>query len=143
MEEDKVEEGEKEQIVTPWEVAASKEGGRIDYDKLIVQFGCQKLDKSIVERVEKLTGKPAHVFLRRGVFFAHSTVQHLTATQHFAAAQDLQNSVSKCQLLAAMQQAGGTLHAHAMSEHLYAYRMLEVQPLHLQEEQSSLGHKMN
>lgn len=58
------------QIVTPWEVAA-KEGGRIDYDKLIVQFGCQKLDQSIVERVEKLTGKPAHVFLRRGVFFAH------------------------------------------------------------------------
>lgn len=58
------------QIVTPWEVAA-KEGGRIDYDKLIVKFGCQKLDQSIVQRVEKLTGKPAHVFLRRGVFFAH------------------------------------------------------------------------
>eukprot|EP01018_Ginkgo_biloba_P014987 Gb_01767 [translate_table: standard] len=59
-----------EQIVTPWEVA-SKEGGRIDYDKLIVQFGCQKLEQSIVQRVEKLTGRPAHVFLRRGVFFAH------------------------------------------------------------------------
>lgn len=58
------------QIVTPWEVAA-KEGGRIDYDKLIVKFGCQKLDQSIVQRVEKLTGKPAHIFLRRGVFFAH------------------------------------------------------------------------
>ncbi|GLJ15228.1 hypothetical protein SUGI_0248900 [Cryptomeria japonica] len=70
MGEEEIEEGEK-QIVTPWEVAASKEGGRIDYDKLIVQFGCQKLDQSIVQRVEKLTGKPAHVFLRRGVFFAH------------------------------------------------------------------------
>jgi tryptophanyl-tRNA synthetase len=57
-----------EQVVTPWEVAAK---GGIDYDKLIVQFGCQRLDTALVERVERLTGRPAHPFLRRGVFFAH------------------------------------------------------------------------
>lgn len=63
-------EGEDEQVVNPWEVTA-KDGGKIDYDKLIEKFGCQRLDESLVRRVERLTGRPAHVFLRRGVFFAH------------------------------------------------------------------------
>ena len=62
-------EQEKEQVVTPWEVAG--QDGRIDYEKLIVQFGCRKLDQSLVHRVENITRRPAHPFLRRGVFFAH------------------------------------------------------------------------
>uniref|UniRef100_A0A161XUP0 tryptophan--tRNA ligase n=1 Tax=Daucus carota subsp. sativus TaxID=79200 RepID=A0A161XUP0_DAUCS len=60
---------EAEQIVNPWEVASSR--GKIDYDKLIDKFGCQRLDKSLIDRVERLTGRPPHVFLRRSVFFAH------------------------------------------------------------------------
>ncbi|XAR57526.1 Tryptophan--tRNA ligase [Bertholletia excelsa] len=63
-------EQEQEQVVNPWEVSA-KEGGKIDYDKLIDKFGCQKLDQSLVDRVHRLTSRPPHVFLRRGVFFAH------------------------------------------------------------------------
>eukprot|EP00897_Mesotaenium_endlicherianum_P003023 jgi/Mesen1/2749/ME000169S01919 len=59
---------EEEQVVTPWEVSAS---GGIDYDKLIEQFGCQKLTDDLLQRVEKLSGKSAHPFLRRGIFFAH------------------------------------------------------------------------
>ncbi len=59
-----------EQLVTPWEVEA-KDDGKIDYNKLIKDFGCQKVELEMVARVEKLTGKPAHPFLRRGVFFAH------------------------------------------------------------------------
>ncbi|KAK7255809.1 hypothetical protein RIF29_29230 [Crotalaria pallida] len=66
----KVEGQEEEQVVNPWEVSA-KDGGKIDYDKLIDRFGCQRLDQSLVQRVERLTSRPAHVFLRRGVFFAH------------------------------------------------------------------------
>lgn len=61
--------GEEEQVITPWEVAGN--GGKIDYDKLIDRFGCQRIDQSLVQRVEKLTSQPAHVFLRRNVFFAH------------------------------------------------------------------------
>ncbi|KAH7685165.1 Tryptophan--tRNA ligase protein [Dioscorea alata] len=61
---------EDSQVVNPWEVTA-KDGGKIDYDKLIEQFGCQRLGADLVQRVERLTGRPAHVFLRRGVFFAH------------------------------------------------------------------------
>ncbi|CAL1366168.1 unnamed protein product [Linum trigynum] len=67
--EDKQEE-EQEQVVNPWEVTA-KDGGKIDYDKLIDKFGCQRLEEPLVDRVQRLTGRPAHVFLRRGVFFAH------------------------------------------------------------------------
>lgn len=61
---------EEEQVVTPWEVSA-KDGGKIDYDKLIDRFGCQRLDQPLIQRVERVTSLPAHVFLRRGVFFAH------------------------------------------------------------------------
>ncbi|KFK33947.1 hypothetical protein AALP_AA5G082500 [Arabis alpina] len=59
-----------EQVVTPWEVSA-KDGEKIDYYKLIVKFGCQRLDASLIDRVQRLTSRPPHVFLRRGVFFAH------------------------------------------------------------------------
>lgn len=65
-----VKELEAEQVVNPWEVSA-KDGGKIDYDKLIDKFGCQRLDQSLVDRVQRLTSRPPHVFLRRGVFFAH------------------------------------------------------------------------
>ncbi|KAJ0973594.1 hypothetical protein J5N97_015559 [Dioscorea zingiberensis] len=58
------------QVMNPWEVTA-KDGGKIEYDKLIEKFLFQRLRDDIVQRVERLTGRPAHVFLRRGVFFAH------------------------------------------------------------------------
>ena len=60
---------QEEQVVNPWEVSAK--GGKIDYDKLIDKFGCQKVNPSLIDRVERLTSHRAHVFLRRGVFFAH------------------------------------------------------------------------
>ncbi|KAI7992610.1 Tryptophan--tRNA ligase, cytoplasmic [Camellia lanceoleosa] len=79
VEEERQQEQEKEQeeqVVNPWEVSA-KQGGKIDYDKLIDQFGCQRLDKSIVDRVHRLTSRPPHMFLRRGVFFAHRDLNEI------------------------------------------------------------------
>ncbi len=68
------EEGEEEeQVVNPWEVSAGK--GGIDYDKLVDQFGCQRLDDALVARVARLTARPPHRFLRRGLFFAHRCVR--------------------------------------------------------------------
>lgn len=64
---------EAEQVVTPWEVSSS---GVIDYDKLIDTFGCQKLTDAMVARVERLTQRPAHPFLKRGIFFAHRWTAH-------------------------------------------------------------------
>lgn len=69
MDNKKEENAEEEQVVNPWEVSSTE--GKIDYDKLIDKFGCQRLDQSLIDRVHRLTGRPAHVFLRRGVFFAH------------------------------------------------------------------------
>ncbi|KAL1216440.1 Tryptophan--tRNA ligase, cytoplasmic [Cardamine amara subsp. amara] len=59
-----------EQEVNPWEVS-TKDGGKIDYDKLIDKFGCERVDESLINRVQRLTCRQPHVFLRRGVFFAH------------------------------------------------------------------------
>ncbi|BBN67331.1 Nucleotidylyl transferase superfamily protein [Prunus dulcis] len=69
-------EGEEEQVVNPWTVSA-KGGGKIDYDKLIDQFGCQRIDQSLVDRIHRLTSRTPHVFLRRGVFFAHRDLNEI------------------------------------------------------------------
>mmetsp|Transcript_18992 Transcript_18992/g.21755 ORF Transcript_18992/g.21755 Transcript_18992/m.21755 type:complete len:397 (+) Transcript_18992:48-1238(+) len=52
--------------VTPWDVE-----GDVDYDKLIRDFGCHPIDEGLIQRMESLTGKRAHHFLRRGIFFSH------------------------------------------------------------------------
>lgn len=57
-----------EQIVTPWDVEA--ENG-VDYDKLIDSFGSSKIEQSLIDRMEKVTGHKAHRYLRRGYFFSH------------------------------------------------------------------------
>uniref|UniRef100_A0A915KPT4 tryptophan--tRNA ligase n=1 Tax=Romanomermis culicivorax TaxID=13658 RepID=A0A915KPT4_ROMCU len=55
-------------VVTPWEVSTTSETG-IDYEKLLVRFGCFRIDDSLIKRVEKLTGKPAHHLLRRDLSY--------------------------------------------------------------------------
>lgn len=45
--------------------------GKINYSKLIDRFGSQPIPQSLVERVERLTKRPAHPFLKRGFFFSH------------------------------------------------------------------------
>lgn len=62
------------QVVDPWTVESE---GAIDYDYLIQQFGCHKIDSALLERMERLTGKPVHRFLRRGIFFSHRDLNHL------------------------------------------------------------------
>ena len=52
-------------VVTPWHVE-----GDIDYDKLIKQFGTQKISNEILTKLQKITGED-HFMLRRGVFFSH------------------------------------------------------------------------
>ena len=51
--------------VNPYEVE-----GKINYDRLITEFGLQKLAKSDLDRIQKITGE-LHHHLRRGIFFAH------------------------------------------------------------------------
>ncbi len=58
------------QVVTPWEVEADGDEG-IDYAKLIDRFGSQPISAELIARMERLTGKKAHPWLRRGMFFSH------------------------------------------------------------------------
>jgi len=57
--------------VTPWDVS-----GHVDYDKLIKEFGVEKLDNKILERIKKHTGE-LHFLLRRKIFFAHRDMKWL------------------------------------------------------------------
>ncbi len=57
--------------VTPWEVS-----GKIDYDKLIREFGVSKIDGKLIDRIKKHT-KELHFMLRRKVFFAHRDLNWL------------------------------------------------------------------
>jgi len=56
---------EEEMVVTPWTVS-----GKIDYSRLIEEFGTQPLTKALLKRLEKHAGK-LHLQLRRGLFFSH------------------------------------------------------------------------
>ncbi|CAH0689995.1 unnamed protein product [Spodoptera exigua] len=67
---------EDDDFVDPWTVTGKSETG-IDYDKLIKRFGSQKIDEEIVQRFEKVTGKKAHHFLRRGIFFSHRDINNI------------------------------------------------------------------
>mmetsp|Transcript_30739 Transcript_30739/g.35593 ORF Transcript_30739/g.35593 Transcript_30739/m.35593 type:complete len:448 (+) Transcript_30739:36-1379(+) len=59
-----------EQIIDPYSVGNTT-GKAIDYAKLIEKFGCSAIVPDHLARIEKLTGKKPHHFLRRGVFFSH------------------------------------------------------------------------
>jgi tryptophanyl-tRNA synthetase len=37
---------------------------------LIERFGSQKVDDELIKRIEKVTGKPVHHLIRRGIFFS-------------------------------------------------------------------------
>eukprot|EP00878_Enallax_costatus_P005411 GHUV01005681.1.p1 GENE.GHUV01005681.1~~GHUV01005681.1.p1 ORF type:complete len:410 (+),score=109.21 GHUV01005681.1:839-2068(+) len=63
-------EAAKEQVITPWDVSGGADG-KVDYNKLISEFGVSTLTQDLVERIERLTGRPAHPFLKRGIIFAH------------------------------------------------------------------------
>jgi tryptophanyl-tRNA synthetase len=55
----------KDYIVTPWEVS-----GEVDYDKLIEEFGTQKLTDDLIDRMREKDGS-VHYMLRRKIFFSH------------------------------------------------------------------------
>lgn len=55
----------KKYTVTPWEVS-----GQVDYDKLIKEFGTEKINEALLERIRKHTGD-LHYMLKRKIFFSH------------------------------------------------------------------------
>lgn len=58
-----------EQKVTPWDV-----DGKVDYDKLIKEFGVNYLSDEIKSEIKVLSerkGIAYHIYLKRGLFFSH------------------------------------------------------------------------
>lgn len=61
--------------VTPWEVE-----GKVDYDKLIKEFGVKHISKEQVKYLEELAKKrnlPLHLFIKRGLFFAEKDLDKI------------------------------------------------------------------
>jgi len=58
-------------VVDPWKVE-----GEVDYDKLIRDFGSSRIDQKLIDRMEKVTGKKCHHWIRRGIFFSHRDLDH-------------------------------------------------------------------
>ncbi len=56
---------EEEMVVTPWEVK-----GKIDYDRLIKEFGTERITPQLKQRMYKIT-KEKHIMLERDYFFSH------------------------------------------------------------------------
>lgn len=52
--------------VTPWEVT-----GEVDYERLVKEFGTQKIDDKLLQRIGKQCNGNMHLFLRRDFFFSH------------------------------------------------------------------------
>merc|ERR1712232_1234544 len=61
-----------EQEVTPWDVKGGENG--IDYNRLIEKFGTTPIDQNLINRIEKITGKKCHHWIRRGLFFSHRSL---------------------------------------------------------------------
>jgi len=55
--------------VTPWTVT-----GTVDYSKLIDRFGCEPINEELIKKVERISKKPAHPWLKRGLFFSHRSL---------------------------------------------------------------------
>lgn len=52
-------------IVTPWEVK-----GIVDYDRLIKEFGTEKITEEILDLLRNHAGE-LHPLLKRKIFFSH------------------------------------------------------------------------
>lgn len=66
-------------LVTPWDVKASSDAG-IDYEKLIVKFGSERITDQLLARFETVSGARPHHFLRRGIFFSHRDLELILKT---------------------------------------------------------------
>lgn len=58
----------KKQIVTPWEVDTD---GGVDYQKLTRDYGSSLVTTELIDRIEKVTGQPAHPWLKRNIYYSH------------------------------------------------------------------------
>lgn len=86
-------EGEEEEMV----VTAHDVKGKIDYEKLIKEFGSQRITDEHLAQMEELTvgrGRVPHLhrFLRRGMFFSHRDIAAILSSVGKAKAGEVRSS---------------------------------------------------
>ncbi len=59
------------QVVNPYSVE-----GKVDYDKLVKEFGVKKLTPEVLSEIKSITGE-LHPYLRRGIFFAYRDLKEV------------------------------------------------------------------
>ena len=68
-----------EQKITPFEVSGGVDASGkllpVDYEKLTRDFGATPITKELLERFERVTGKRAHRFMRRGIVLSHRELE--------------------------------------------------------------------
>lgn len=72
---DHTEDVENDQVVTPFETKTVN--GKFNYDRLVKQFGIEKIDDELMERFIKVTGHQPHFLMKRGLFFAHRQLREI------------------------------------------------------------------
>jgi len=68
-----------EDVVDPWSVKASSNKG-IDYEKLIVKFGSERISEEVLQKFKEVLDKKnmeMHTFLRRKIFFSHRELDQI------------------------------------------------------------------
>jgi len=63
---------EKRGSVDPYKVE-----GKVNYNRLIDEFGLEKIDDNILKKIKKYSGSELHPMLTRGIFFAHRDLKWL------------------------------------------------------------------
>lgn len=66
-------------VVTPWVVASKSQAG-VDYEKLILKFGSDRITEQHLARIQATTGSKPHHFLTRGIFFSHRDLEFILKT---------------------------------------------------------------
>jgi len=74
-----VDDADDEAQVVNIETVVAKDNKGIDYMKLIKQFGSERITPEQITQFETLTGRKAHHFLRRGIFFSQRDLKFLLA----------------------------------------------------------------
>jgi tryptophanyl-tRNA synthetase len=67
------------EIFNPWNISSADDKG-VDYDKLINIFGVKKIKKEDIQRLEAITKRPAHPWIRRGFFFCYRDFDKILET---------------------------------------------------------------
>jgi len=57
-----------EDEITPYKVASK---GAIQYDVFREKWGLKSIDSPLIERIERITGKKVHTWIRRQIFYCH------------------------------------------------------------------------